>query len=222
MIIAHRLIIAVAALLVFGLVGVALHGSPGGHRLATPRASTTVPTLFAPGTKALSEPVDPLTLFVPEGWQSLALEPTALPGSLRALAAQHPRLSVPLKALAIDAEEGAIRLFAITTTPSLAYAAVISFSSPGAVPLPESLLSTISSSLQRTTGVTGDASRIDLPAGAAVRIQATSVKGGPRVAVEDDLFQHGDRTVVVQMAAEGTAADTSPVFSQIAKSVRIG
>jgi len=188
------------------------------HAGAIP-AGTSVTTPPAPGTKVLTEPVDPAQIAVPEGWQTIPAD-RGLAAALRALEAGHPSLVVVLRAEEFMADEGAVRLFAYTATHPMAFVAIASFASPGVAPIDPRAVPAVPDKVTRSRGVTTESRAVQLPAGAALQLRTEISTKSFRAAALYDVLVIPTRTIQLYMATEdGTVP---PVFSQIETSLRAG
>ncbi|MDP9072735.1 MAG: hypothetical protein M3N98_00945 [Actinomycetota bacterium] len=210
----------IAALLVAAVVGIAIHHPARRHPSAGGATTTTTLRPGPNGFATLSEPVDLLTLAVPVDWTVAPTAPLVLPKVLDQLAVVDPQLAPLLKAESMAANEGAVRLFAYTTTPSTVYAAILSYSSPGTPAITEASAAGFSSFNRHTATVSIEFSTVQLPAGLGLRVRSVSTDRGVRVAYENLAVLNAGRTVLLQLAADVTSLAIPPIFAQIESSLR--
>ena len=158
----------------------------------------------------LSEPVDPLTVAVPAGWTVLPTSPMVLPAMLRQLAVQHTQLAPLLIGQAIAANEGAVRLFAYTTSPATTYAAIISYASPASTAITADMGPTFSKYDKYSANVIAEVTVVPTPAGLGLRLRAATLQPSLHVAFENLTVINSGRAVQLQVAADVSSLSFPP------------
>jgi len=218
------LVVVIVVLMAAAVVGVAIH-HPGRTSATGPKIPTAGATTTAPppnGMMVLSEPVDMLTVAVPAGWTVLPTSPTVLPAMLRQLAAQNTQLASLLKGEAIAANEGAVRLFAYTSSPLMTYAAIISYAAPASTAITADMGAAFSKYDKQSADAITDITVVPTPAGPGLRLRAAAFQPSSHVAYENLALINSGRAVVLQVAADVSSLSFPPVFSQIESTIHIG
>lgn len=224
------LAVIILGLLVGAAVGVSIHHG-NGPVSAQRSASTTVPVpVTAPGggvslgngTKVLSEPVDLLKIAVPEGWQSVDVDPSKVGPILQGLIPQAPALASVLNAEARAASEGGVRLFAYSPAPRFAFLSVVSFASPGATPADESTVAAFNAQVKQFKAAVISVHTVHLPAGHAVQIDSRVAVGKQFILAQNDTMVTPTRTVLVQVVAQTASAAPPAYFADMLASLRFG
>lgn len=215
-------ILLVAAIVATIGVGVALtrrHGaSPAVQAVgAVPTTIAYSPRRGPGGTTILTETVDPLSVAVPNGWTAVPADAQTLPGRVDDFARQAPSLATLLQAQSVNAVKAAIRLFAYRPSPPFAFISVLSYSSPGAVPLTPDTVAAVVAATKKVPNVA--LSGEQLPVGEVLKLDSSPVVSGQHLVVEVRVLVSAGRTLLIEMASEVTAAGIPPLFGQLATSL---
>ncbi len=212
------------AVVAIGLVLVLVPGGgPGGPSSARRPVPTTAaydPRPGPGGTKILTDPVDVLSLAVPNSWRTPASDALTLPKEIDNFAGQAPPLAALLQAEGLVAQKSAIRLFAYQLAPS-AFVSVVSFSSPAATPPTQSGIDAIVALARKKTSNVA-VSGVRLPVGQVIKLDSTLTSQNQHIVVEVLVLVAGGRTMQIQMVSQTDAAAIPPLFDQIAQSLRLG
>jgi hypothetical protein len=211
-----------------GTGGTGGSGGSGAGRSGFAGAARPVPTTapYNPrpgpgGTRILTEPVDVLSVAVPNGWRSPATDALTLPGEINQFAAQAAPMAALLTAESKVAEKSAIRLFAYQPVAPNAFVSVVSFSSPGATAPSQSAIDAIVALAKKKTSNVA-VSGVKLPVGQVIKLDSTLVSDGHHLVVEVLVLVAGGRTIQIQMVSETDVVGIPPLFDQIAQSLRLG
>ncbi len=210
-----------------GVVGALRHSKPSLTTVQSPNpvlVPTTLPYSARPGpndTRILTEPVDPLTLAIPNSWKSPAADPLVLHDELARFAQDAPALDGLLQAVVTLDGKSAIRLFAYQPVAPHAFVSVTSFSTPTQKDLTASVVDTLAGAAKvRTRGAA--VSGVQLPVGSALKFNFSLVSQNRPVVVEVLMLILGGRSLVVEMVSETTTVGVPALFDQVAQSLRLG
>jgi hypothetical protein len=210
-----------------GVVGALRHSRASSTTVRAPNpvvVPSTLPYSARPGpndTRILTEPVDPLTLAVPNSWKSPAADPLVLNDELARFAQDAPALAGLLQAVVTLEGKSAIRLFAYQPVALQAFVLVTSYSTPTQKDLTAAVVDTLAGAAKvRTKGAA--VSGVQLPVGAALKLNFSLVSQNRPVVVEVLILIAGGRSLVVEMVSETTTVGVPALFDQIAQSLRLG
>ncbi|HEX3542073.1 MAG TPA: hypothetical protein VHT75_16695 [Acidimicrobiales bacterium] len=216
------MVLLAAAIIVTVGVGVATirrHGAkPGAQAVAAvPTTIAYSPRGGPGGTTILTETVDPLSVAVPNGWKAVPADAQTLPTRIDDFAKQAPSLATLLQAQSAAAVKAAIRLFAYRPAPPFAFISVLSYSSPGAVPLTPATVTAVVAAAKKVPNVA--LSGEQLPVGEVLKFDSSPATGGQHLVVEVRILVSAGRTLLIEMASEVSAAGIPPLFGQLATSL---